>query len=310
MHQAILLSLSPTVLYRLIGINRRLNRELFQEYLWKKKVERDIDPPYHRQIPCYRQYYLVRNKREYGKLWNGKERVGEYDRVSKLFPGPAFINDDMLFVGSGQTPRKKRIKDYFYLGDCYLDLDNKLRRFDGDEVIAESVNCYLYLPPDGGLILKLNGDVIFRDENQSGIVVATGIIQLHDTPGFVLGLDEFGNHHRYNRQKMSFEATKLENIMAITGNFSETYSLTFDGAIYGRREGATKSINFPIPIRKAIHCSGYRIMIGCDGRGYLHLKHPPKAVGAIELGYQHLIDYLPDYDLAIAKNYRIDSSSS
>lgn len=296
MHQAILLSLSPTVMYRLIGINPELDRELSKEYFWKQKVERDIDPPYHREIPSYRQYYLVLNEKEYGRIWNRKAVRTDLKHVTKIY---SHDNDDYALADtiiyrlsddlSDTRAKITGVKKYYPGQNLYLDLGNNLR--NPRKVLYSGVKELLwvsglgresaYLNTAGELIEGKN--VIAEKIVQVKVIIVAGI-------GYALILDNEGRCYQFNTAGLR-PIPKLPKIILISGSQFPAY-IDFNGKVYDWRNYQQESLPQDLPpIRKVWSEANHLIVVGYDRRNYF-IKDP-SIKGEMKMDrYEGVIDQL------------------
>lgn len=90
------------IVWRLSGWNKRLNKLLLSEYLWRRKCEREFDV-LHTRIDNYRIYYLIRSDNCYGKVYKRDykdvlvQHYTQYKRV-KYVQHDVLLNEDTLYT--------------------------------------------------------------------------------------------------------------------------------------------------------------------------------------------------------------------
>jgi hypothetical protein len=316
MEQSWLLKLPFQIIQRLIGINRSINKIVFNELFWKYKLEKDVTPPYHKIISSYRQYYLLYNDNEYGKIWKGRNQFSDLVHIKHIYHKPpnkfyAIADDNALyevdkdgafFIILIKYGVKKCFNLYSKHYGSYLDINNNLRRFKDNKIDHTNVKDVLYDGRDDGeslIYLKINGDLMINNQVVISNIVQGGQYEIDEDEIIYRLLDIYGDV--YELRTNGGQTNKIKsNILKITNLGYGPFYITRSGRLINEHDAA---IPFPVNIKKVISTYNPTVFIGYDGQSYLYHDTDIPTQGVLKTAYQGLVD-LPIYNkppIAIAK---------
>lgn len=332
----ILLHLPLNVLWRLPGWNKLLNKWLMREHFWRLKVEREFILRLEK-VPNYRLYYLMCSTNCYGRLYDDKKRMTQFNRVRGIY---LFLSGQLHpIIWEGDTLYATFYGEYV----PYVDGVTYFR----DGIYHKNGKTYMFVPegmdeegdPEGIDTVELSEQLVLRYEDTGNNVLAlftdgTLEIKQHYDPNertkvtnhFNLRgvIDVDSDHDEIIRVLFSsgelvrYQLTKKDGMKEIGESIADDspyvkleyfYSYRFDGFILNDSAYSTKKAGIykllekevrselPYPIRTY----GPKLSIGIDGRGFL--PHQRNNLSS-ESSFKGIISVTRDERFTIASLFR------
>ena len=300
----LLLHLPVNIIWRLIGLNRELNKVFLLEYFWKQRCEREFYL-LHDTISSYRRYYLIRSDFIRGRLYNDKDEVLLKDidyfnvvcgKIVYLSHGQLYhFNQDrgskllcsgVAHVASMSEETKKLIP--LILDDGRRMILSVARDSDGADPFQMIDSPYdpsmiqmmrIYIATGGSLLWVLleNGDLIYVDDRGQH-PYAREVVQIEmmwTAQLFILHSDGRA-YHVSMENGVDFESVRLGNDLYIKLAYVHysLYVFTEDGRCEKFVVGHSGNIdikstyNSPIPIRTILPDTYEKnVIVTIDGCG-------------------------------------------
>lgn len=292
----VLLHLPINIVWRLLGLNRVMNKVLLLEYFWKQRCEREFGL-LHDKISSYRRYYLIHSQFIRGNLYENNGNIIQ----SRIDWCPYYD----LYMKDGQVFHKniKICSGVAYVGEMYKKTYHRDRSFllgmtDGTkmslmpgfyiyevEQLNQQMICFAdisrtgqYIDDKVSFVLLDNGELLYRKSfKDTWQVYARDVVQIAAFIGNILFINFRDGHVdrlRIGGDGMLVAETigrdRYIKFRVISNNI---YMFTEDGrcdVCSSSEDRIVKTFTLDAPIRSALHLDKQEILLTIDGRGYLN----------------------------------------
>lgn len=301
----ILLRIPLNIVWRLVGLNRQLNKLLSSELLWRRRSEKEF-PLLHSRITSYRLYYLIRSECIRNNLYsNNRLIVKNTDNLWLYHSMYLYLNSEGLYLNKILIVPKvakvvglydERNRDNYLITkqdgeQLLMELEDRhdpiLGRTSFDPRLIDVVTMRIsnkglkWLLYDTGELLYLCQDKLVvheRDVIQILPVDSVSLLVLykeghmkmisvwvHDHPVFQDSLVAGNNYIRLMSTNKTFYATKA------TGESDRILLPGEDDKL-----PVSRKCKSPLPIHKILtDDAGQQVIVMIDGSGYVVMnKHP------------------------------------